>query len=296
MKKRLLPLLFSLILIFAFLFSACTPDETPPSDSASPSPSDSVTPKSGDVLWECNFSGSKLDMSSWNITTAYTHTAANANGNAEAQYYHTDNVIVDDGLILFAQRTSSYSHLHSNFQFTSGKISTQNKVSVSPGSRIEARIKLPVGNRLWPAFWMLSVNDTYGTWPLSGEIDIMENRGDQANKTSGAIHFGNPWPGNQYKDVSQSTAGSITSWHTYAVEWETTQIRWYVDGKLIEAYTQSAWFTNGSTKDAAPFDKDFYIILNLAVGSNSTKFTSGSAAAAWDYAEMNVEYVRIIKL
>jgi hypothetical protein len=114
---------------------------------------------------------------------------------------------------------------------------------------------------------MLPEDSLYGGWAASGEIDIMEGWGSTPEKICGTIHFGDQWPNNTYltNDYIFAEGDSTENWHTYAVEWQSGEIRWYVDDTLYS--TQSEWYSANHAYPA-PFDQNFYIILNLAVGGH----------------------------
>jgi beta-glucanase (GH16 family) len=137
---------------------------------------------------------------------------------------------------------------------------------------------------------MLPTDEEYGGWAASGEIDIMEFKGQQPDQVSGALHYGKPWPDNEF--VSESyrlPAGeSFTEdFHTFALEWEEGVIRWYVDDELFQ--TQSNWNSAGGAFPA-PFDRPFHLILNLAVGGGFVGNPTGSTPFP---ARMRVDYVRV---
>jgi beta-glucanase (GH16 family) len=226
----------------------------------------------------------------------------------EAQYYTKDAISIREGggLVISAWETREYNNF---FNYASGKITTNDKITVRPGTRIEARIRLPLGNRAWPAFWMLPVSDVYGGWAASGEMDIMEARGDRNNIIYNTLHFGGPWPNNVYRSARAAgnnhevtytlpNGGSIDEWHTYAMEWTLNGISWYIDNIFIGTISNTIYYAVGSANPSAPFDQEFYIIFNLAVGSDNTLFTGGPGVGAvnWTRVEMNVEYVSVYKL
>jgi beta-glucanase (GH16 family) len=173
--------------------------------------------------------------------------------------------------------------------YTSGRIRSDNKGDWKYG-RIEARIRLPHGQGTWPAFWMLPTDEDYGGWAASGEIDIMEavNIGAKTDKTGqisdepeirilGTLHYGLAWPGNVHSGADFALPGGFspaTSFHTYAIEWEEGEIRWYMDDIHYATQTSETWFSGYKDESGkviknpgyAPFDKRFHLILNLAVG------------------------------
>jgi beta-glucanase (GH16 family) len=214
-------------------------------------------------------------------------------GNNELEYYtdSTNNVYQKDGnLVIKALQDKETG------QITSGRITTQGKFSTTYG-KLEARMKLPVGTGLWPAFWMMPEKDIYGGWAASGELDIMENKGRLPGEVYGTLHYGGSWPNNKYTGGTYSfpQGQSTAEFHTYSVEWEPGEIRWYVDGKLYQ--TQNNWYTNSSNGEKfsypAPFDQNFFVILNLAFGGN---FDGGKQDLSVIPGEMIVDYVRAYEL
>jgi beta-glucanase (GH16 family) len=199
---------------------------------------------------------------------------------------------------------------------TSARLRTKGTFSVAPGSsgygtiRVSARIKLPAGDGLWPAFWMLPETDedcsgcgAYGSWPLSGEIDIMEAV-NAMDTVFGTIHYGKAWPENSY--LSGTKAHSANEYHEFAVEWESKQMRWYLNGvQYHSAYsgngTTSGWFSAGSSTSTkhAPFDRKFHLVLNLAVGGGFTgyPFSFDNRKAVWSALskpkKMTVDWIRV---
>lgn len=257
-----------------------------------------------DLIWQDEFNGTALDMSKWNYNTGY-YINDDPNtwgwGNNEMEYY-TDsekNVFVNGGklnLVTYEEPKSFPQDPNRYAPYSSGKITTKDKFTFQYG-RIDFRAKLPAGNGMWPALWLLPNDDTYGTWAASGEIDVMEARGRLPGTTSGAIHFGGQWPANTYigSDYSFPDGQTFDSdYHVYSAVWEENNIKWYVDGKCFYKATSDQWYTNGAPNDEnAPFDQRFYIIMNLAVGG---LFDGGLIPGADDLpAAMQVDYVRVYK-
>ena len=155
---------------------------------------------------------------------------------------------------------------------------------------------MPSGNGIWPAFWLLPATTDYGTWASSGEIDILEAKGRLPNRVYGTLHFGQAWPGNKnnggmYKFPNEET---IEDYHVYSLEWEPGLLRWLVDDNVY--YETSQWWSLGVNESEpypypAPYDKPFYILLNLALGGN---FDGGIAPEDYSLpAQMFVDYVRV---
>ncbi|WP_442587334.1 glycoside hydrolase family 16 protein [Pedobacter sp. AW31-3R] len=183
--------------------------------------------------------------------------------NHEKQYYsdREENVKVEDGkLKITAIRKNAGPET-----YTSGKITTKGKQSFLYG-RVEARLKVPQGRGTWPALWMLSTNDAYGYWPNSGEIDIMEHVGYQPNVMHMTIHN----KAANAKDKAELVANksktiptAITAFHVYRLDWTPEAIRGYIDDELLLEYKN----TNKGF-ESWPFDKEFYLLLNLAIGGD----------------------------
>ena len=236
------------------------------------------------LYWSDEFNGNTLNQSNW------TYEIGNGSGgwgNGEWQYYTNSNDHVSNGcLTIQARKENMY-----EFNFTSTRIKTQNKVRFTYGY-VEAKIALPAGNGMWPAFWMMPNNSVYGGWPHSGEIDIMEARGRLTGESSSALHFSTP-DGNHTYLTETKNGHNITEFHTYAVEWEAETIRYFVDDVCYQTITSNQWTTvNAQGSDIAPFDKDFYIILNLAVGGS---FDWATPSDSFVSADMKVDYVRVFK-
>lgn len=216
------------------------------------------------LVWSDEFNGSGIDDANWtyDIGTG-SDKGLNGWGNNELQYYRTENARIEElpgggrGLVIEARKEP-----HENSDYTSARLLTKGLQSWTYG-RIEARIKLPIGKGIWPAFWMLGNNiDTVG-WPACGEIDIMEYLGHEPGKVHGTIHYGKPHGsrGNEYQ--LPGGAGFSDDFHVFAIEWLSGEIHWYVDGEKYS--TQRKW-SSSEGKYPSPFDKPFFILLNLAVG------------------------------
>ncbi|MDO4563628.1 MAG: family 16 glycosylhydrolase [Clostridia bacterium] len=241
------------------------------------------------MVWNDEFNSDALDTEKWNAVDA-----GGGFGNAEEQYYRPENASVSAGTLKIQAKKEN----HAAHSYTSAKLTTQGKCDILYG-KISARIKMPTGKGLWPAFWMMPTDSEYGTWAASGEIDIMEARGRLPQVIGGALHYGNAWPNNVYvnDEYTFKSDTSIADFHTYSLEWEPGEMRWYVDGELYQ--TVSDWYTYGYLGEEpytypAPFDKEFYLILNLAVGGN---YDGGLVPdASMLPATMEVDYVRVYTL
>jgi len=240
------------------------------------------------LVWSDEFNQAELDRTKW-----ASETSCWGGGNNEKQCYtdRPDNIRIHDGMLKLVAKSEVFTDyaMPQDFDdrgdrvtqpYTSGKIRTKGLASWTYG-RFEARIKLPQGQGTWPAFWMMSEEDNYGGWPLSGEIDIVEsvNLGAKCydcegsgleNRSIAALHFGNSWPHNQFKSV-KPTLKDVLGFNIFAVEWSEDKIDWFVNDDLVFSMTSEEWFTAAVDKSEnpnAPFDQPFYLMFNLAVGGN----------------------------
>ena len=183
-------------------------------------------------------------------------------------------------------------------EITSGRVTTQGKHDFTYG-RFEARAKVPEGQGYLPAFWLMATDEgLYGQWPKCGEIDIMEVMGQNTSKSYHTIHYGYS-SGAGHKENQGSkvlTDGSFSDeFHTYTLDWDPGKLTWYVDGE--EVYTTSDWYT-GTDDDnqvtyPAPFDQNFYIILNLAVGGSWVGYPNDDVYADMNNQSYEIDYVRV---
>lgn len=229
------------------------------------------------LAWSDEFDGTSLNTSNW---TAEIGTGNSGWGNNELQYYtnRPQNLQVTGGNLVITALKESYN----GSSYTSARIKTQGKKSFTYG-KIEARIKLPSGQGLWPAFWMLGTNiDVPGVgWPKCGETDIMERVNNNAF-VNGTVH----WDANGQADYGQISGNlDFSQYHVYSIEWDAKYIRWFVDGNQFNEF----YIENG-TGNTEEFQKPSFLLLNLAVGGN----WPGSPNAATPFpAQMLVDYVRV---
>ena len=239
------------------------------------------------LVWSDEFDGERLDPQRWFFETGDGSQYSLVGwGNDELQWYLPDSALVENGLLLVTARRES----ESGYDYTSARLHSRGRFAFRYG-RIEARIRLPGGQGLWPAFWLLPQEDTYGTWAASGEIDIMEARnlgGTGGNTVFGTLHYGGVSPDNVFSGNEYVVPGSATDeFHLYALEWDPNEIRWYVDDVLYAM--QNFWHT-ASAAYPAPFDQPFYILLNVAVGG---RFPGAPSPATEFPVTMEVDYVRV---
>ncbi|MFJ4102208.1 RICIN domain-containing protein [Amycolatopsis japonica] len=203
--------------------------------------------------------GAGIDTSKWHFETG-----DNVN-NHERQWYTsgTNNAALDGqgNLVITAKKENpgNYNCWYGRCEYTSARLSTQGQFTQTYG-RFEARMKLPRGQGMWPAFWMLGADIGNVGWPNSGEIDIMENVGFEPNTVHGTLH-GPGYSGAGGIGAAYNGPNFSDDFHTYAVDWAPNQIKWYVDGNLYQTRTPAD--LNGNRW---VFDHPFYLILNLAVG------------------------------
>lgn len=227
------------------------------------------------LVWSDEFDGTSLNTSNW---TYEIGTGSSGWGNNELEYYtnRPENISVSNGELRITARRENYN----GSSYTSARIKTQGLRSFKYG-RIEARIKLPKGQGLWPAFWMLGSNFTSVGWPNCGEIDIMEHVNNE-NNVHGTIH----WDVNGYASYgTASHSVDVSQYHVYSIEWDEQSIKWFVDGvQYLEANIANN--INGTDE----FHKNFFLLLNLAVGGN----WPGSPNSSTPFpSTMAVDYVRV---
>lgn len=233
-----------------------------------------------------NARGIDLDKWGFQLGTGSLYGLTNW-GNNEQQFYRSENARVTMGQLVIEAKKELFSGMH----YTSSRLFTQNTFSQTYG-RFEALIRLPAGEGLWPAFWLMPKDSVYGGWANSGEIDIMEARGRLPGEVTSALHFGGSWPNNQYtsKRYTFQNGQTIEQDHLYAVEWDETEIRFYVNDILYHTLRQ--WSSTGNAYPA-PFNQPFYIIINLAVGGTFDGNRLPPASLFDNPVEMVVSYVRV---
>ncbi len=214
------------------------------------------------LIWHDEFDDHELDASKW-----YARKGTGCKEQLCAFGVETwdlglkeENVVEDSGYLhlVAKEETATFDY---PVEYTSGYIHTLNRFDVKYG-RIEGRMKLPAGTGLWPAFWLMPAKSKYGTWPASGEIDIMEMRGRIPNKILGTIHYGDYWPQNTHTSTDfEIDNGDITDdFHIFAIEWNEDEIKWFFDDEN---------YATVRAQDVAtfwPFNESFYLQINLYVG------------------------------
>lgn len=234
------------------------------------------------LVWADEFDGDRLDLAKWEPMIG---DGCSINlcgwGNNELQWYLAENAQVSHGTLKITAKKQQAGTRH----YTSSRLRTKGKGDWTYG-RFEASIKLPRGQGLWPAFWMLPTDNVFGGWPRSGEIDIMEARGSAPQVVLGTIHFGLAFPNNSHSGAEFELRGADPSgeFHLYALEWQEDEIRWYLDDFLYSSKTR-----RDLQGHKWPFSERFHLLLNLAVGGNFVKELDPSVLPGL----LEVDYVRV---
>lgn len=233
------------------------------------------------LVWQDEFNGTTLDLKNWSYQLGSGCPDLCGWGNNEQQYYTNseENVRVEDGKLIITAKEDTID----GFEYSSARINTKNKIDFKYG-RVEARIKLPETQGLWPAFWMLSTEDKFGQWPRSGEIDIMELLGHKPTEIIGTIHTGLPWlfVGEEYSLPDSSSFAD--DFNVFSLEWSPDTIKWFVND------VQYHEITSDSLNPWEPFQENFHLLLNVAVGGNFPGFTDSTTVLPQT---MEVDYVRV---
>ena len=256
--------LASSFFLFAFSCSETTADSDPDNNNNQQEPPEE-TEKEWQLVWYDEFEGSELDLEKWSYQLGDgCHISQDLCGwgNNELQYYtdHEENIYNEDNMLHIVAREERYEGMN----YTSARIRTLNKGDWQYG-RFEIRAKLPEGQGIWPAVWMLPTDELFGGWPKSGEIDVMEMVGHEPETIHGTVHYGPDWPNNQNTGSSYTLDDGIFAddFHVFSIEWEQNEIKWYVDG--------DHFFTvipNTLSPYQYPFNARFHLLINLAVGGN----------------------------
>ena len=245
-------------------------------------------------VWSDEFdgaAGARIDSTKWGYDIGDGCDDGNCGwGNNEKEYYTNalENISLNgEGQLMIVARSApaGLTCYYGACRYTSAKVTTRGKVLVAPG-RVEARIKLPAGQGLWPAFWMLGHTHPATPWPDCGELDIMENKGSQPSTTSSAVHGPGYSGATPFAHAQSLTASTFSdAFHTFAVEWDSAQVRFYIDDVAHYGITRSALERYGRSI----LDQPFYLIMNLAVGGH---FDDDPQSDAILPATMLVDYVR----
>ena len=254
---------------------------------------DSVTwdSRAWNLIWSDEFegeAGTPVDSSKW------THERGGSGwGNNERQFYTDlpENASLDgNGNLAIVARvddTGSRACHYGLCEYTSARLITENKFEFTYG-RVEARIQIPRGQGIWPAFWMLGTNIRQIGWPASGEIDILENIGREPRTVHGTVHGPGYSGANGIGRPYSLDEDFADDFHVYAIDWDENAIRWYVDGNLYNTLTPDDLRGNDWV-----FDHDFFILLNVAVGGHWPGMPDDTTVFPQT---MLVDYVRVYEL
>ena len=248
------------------------------------------------MVWKDEFNGEKLDPSKWaREENGY------GGGNNERQFYSTDQKYAHtkNGMLNVSVYRDPHTTVDGKIQpYTSARIRTIHRGEWKYG-RFEIRAKMPSGQGIWPAVWMLPTESPYGGWASSGEIDIIESRGSKVEEAVGSLHFGGPWPRNTHLTTSYKfpKKNAAEDFHTYVVEWNKDQITWALDGHVFQTIKKEQWRSEKAPDNAtAPFDHTFHLIINMAVNGRffeGTKQNSNLLKDAEFPQTLLIDYVRV---
>lgn len=241
------------------------------------------------LVWQDEFETNELNRDDWNVEL---HDPGWVN--AESQAYIDDKKVLqvkEGNLVIQPVKEEKDGEV----LYYSGRVNTQNKQNFKYGF-FEARVKVPKGQGYLPAFWLMSADESvYGQWPRCGEIDIMEIHGSDTKTSYGTVHYGNPHRESQGQyDLLDGDFSE--EYHTFALEWLPGQLKWFVDGQLI--HTENEWYSRtegqGEITYPAPFDSEFYITLNLAVGGSWVGYPDETTE--FEGQSYDIDYVRVYQM
>lgn len=283
----------TLLVSLSALISSCAQNQNEPGTVIDQNRSD------WKLVWHDEFDGEKIDEKKWDFEE---HCWGGGNDEMQCYTHREKNAYIENGQLIIQAYREDYTgiavdpktpNIDPNFTktlpYTSARLSTKHSANWTYG-RIEVRAQMPEGQGTWPAIWMLPLENKYGPWPASGEIDIVEAvnlktrsdapgaKADQLeNRVHGTLHFGRQHPQNVHSAAQYpfpDDKNPADTFHTYAIEWEEGEIRWYVDGTHYGTQRKEGWYSQSKNElggfktnpGAAPFDHPFYLILNLAIG------------------------------
>lgn len=233
------------------------------------------------LIWEDQFNGTEIDTKNWEFQIGDgSNYGIWGWGNNEEQYYRKENASVKNGILEIKAIAEEFQ----NYKYTSARMRTKGKVDFRYG-KIEASIQMSDSKGLWHAFWLLPSYPSKN-WPMSGEIDIMEYVGNSPNEILNTLHFADNFDNHQYIG-NKTTIVKDNLFHLYAIEWDENKIIWYIDGLETFRIIRS----NPSIASTWPFDEEFHILLNTAVGGNLGGTVENNSLTTGKY--MKVDYVKV---
>ena len=234
-----------------------------------------------ELIWNDEFSGNDVDAQNWEIQIGDGSDYGIWRwGNNESQYYRAENISVEDGKLSI----KAIKEDHAGYAYTSGRLRTLDRKDFKYG-KIEARIKMSNAEGLWHAFWLLPSNPDQ-SWPISGEIDIMEYVGNAPEEIINTVHYADQNNNHRYTGHTFEYPND-DAFHLYTLEWSPTQISWFFDSEETFVLYKS----DIAIEDKWPFDDPFHILLNTAVGGNLGGSIDAEQLNSAQY--MEVEYVRV---
>jgi len=267
------------------------------------------------LVFSDEFEGDTLDRSKWSAEVNCW-----GGGNNEKQCYvdHPETIFVKDGQLHLKAIYKGEYQLNGTDQctldnegscswaqpFISGRVNTKLANLAWKYGKVRVKALLPSGPFLWPAIWMLPQDDVYGTWAASGEIDIMEARGQDPSIISHAIHYGGQWPDNTYSDQLVTVENAQNDWHVYGIDWTEDTLTFNIDEVPTFTVDLNRSFYSGTgenpyTDIRQPFDQKFHLLFNVAVGggffdaAKYGEFDPATSAQQWTRPELAIDYVRV---
>jgi len=235
------------------------------------------------LVWSDEFDENEIDETKWNFEIG---TGNGGWGNGEEQYYtsRSENAFIEDGKLIIQALNETYA----GSNYTSAKMTTENKADFLYG-KIVASIKVPEAGGTWPAFWMLPTNSVYGGWPNSGEMDIMEHYGCDPGHVHSTVHNNTyNWAGGIPPTGYNIYTNATSEFLEYEMEWSDDELSFSVDGNWIGSY-----YNENSGSSQWPYDQEFYVILNLAIGSYFMACETEGNLFPQRY---EIDYVRVYQL
>ena len=241
-----------------------------------------------ELIWQDEFQSDELNSSNWDFQLG---NGINGWGNNELQFYTNsqNNYELSEGLL----KIVPFYNPSLKKPYTSSKLVTKNKTSFKSPGIISVRFKVPKGQGLWPAIWMMPVDNLFGGWPKSGEIDLMEARGANVQQVLSTLHYfqnGHMFQGGQHNESQDANFNEV--FHVIDLVWSKEKISFYIDKKYL-VFEASL---NSSLGELYPFNEDFYLILNVAVGGNFVQEPLASEicspSSCDDSQKLIIDYVR----
>jgi beta-glucanase (GH16 family) len=260
---------------------SCVKSDSVPDD-------DFQMPEGWRLVWHDEFDGPEIDPEKWSFEVN-----GRGGGNNELQYYtdRVDNSFIENGSLVIQALKEEYTGTDGTRGYTSARIRTKNKGDWKYG-RFDIRARLPFSQGIWPAIWMMPTDGVYGSWPSSGEIDIMEELGQEPKRVYQTLHFGGTGAHAQTGGSYVLKSGSFSDdFHLYTLEWDSTAMRWLVDNAQVMTKKAESWYTTAAPRPA-PFDQRFYMVLNLAIGGNWPKNPDATTRFPQ---RLTVDYVRVFR-